>query len=65
MSRALVKEPIRRHRFRLHRWQDVDGMVGLFGIIEQCERCNLIRVTFPITMTVWKGSWKMLVMSGG
>lgn len=30
---ALRREPVRRVRpFCWHRWQDVDGMVGMFGL---------------------------------
>ena len=47
----LVRQPVVRHPWRLHRWQDVDGMVGFMGIARQCTRCHVVDVIFPITMT--------------
>ena len=60
MSRKLIRKPVGRHRFRPHRWEDVDGIAGLFGLVSQCGRCHLVRVFNPITCSEYEGSHEML-----
>lgn len=38
--RCLVRKEIEPHPWRLHKWQWVDGTVGLFGIVRQCAKCQ-------------------------
>lgn len=59
MSR-LVREPVVPHPWRLHRWREVDGLVGLFGLVRQCSRCNLVEVHDLMTNTRRTGSHAML-----
>lgn len=61
---ALRREPVRRVRpFCWHRWQDVDGMVGMFGLASQCSRCNLVKVFHALVGMESRGSHEMLVQS--
>lgn len=59
---VLVREPVKRIRpFCWHRWRDLNGMVGFFGIAKQCARCNLVEVCHAMSMTYHRGSHEMLV----
>ena len=55
-SRDLVDEPVTKHRWKFHKWEDVDGLVGMFGLISQCRLCNLVRVHDVISDTTWFGA---------
>ena len=57
---ALIRKPIQRHPWRLHKWQDVDGMVGLFGLIRQCQKCHLVEVYQPLIAQAVRGPHTML-----
>lgn len=57
---TLVRQPVTRHPLRLHRWQDVEGMVGFLGIARQCVRCHIVEVYFPLTNLRYRGPHTML-----
>lgn len=56
----LVREPITPHRWRPHKWVKVDGLVGLFGLIHQCAKCNAVEVHDLLTDEWHYGSHKIL-----
>lgn len=42
MSRGILPGPVTPHRWRLHKWRHTGVSGGLFGLVEQCERCRLV-----------------------
>lgn len=31
--------------WRRHTWVDVRGLVGIFGLLSQCQKCNMVKVS--------------------
>lgn len=62
MRRKLVREPIKPHPWRFHKWQDVDALISpiWFGLVRQCAKCNAVEVHNLLTDEVYYGSHKML-----
>lgn len=60
MRRKLVREPIKPHKWRFHKWQDVDAVIDWFGLARQCAKCNAVEVHDLLTDEWHYGSHKML-----
>ena len=56
----LVRKEIDPHPWRLHKWESLEGLVGLFGIIRQCTKCHMVEVTNVLSEQTWRGPASML-----
>lgn len=58
----LLRVPVQPHRWwQLHKWRDVRGMAGLFGVVRQCSRCYLVEVYSILANESVRGPHTMLV----
>lgn len=57
----LVRRSVTPHPWRFHKWVYRDnGTVGPFGVVEQCTKCHLVRVTNMLSEQRWQGSHEIL-----
>lgn len=56
----LVRRDIKPHPWQLHRWREVNAMVGLFSLVRQCERCWMVDVHDVLADKRWRGPASML-----
>ena len=64
MNNQLVRRPVVKHPWRLHKWRDVNGIVDSWGTIRQCQKCWEVVVINQLTMEAWRGSHEMLRYEG-
>lgn len=62
-TRELIREPVSKHPFKFHKWDLIDGFAGMFVVIEQCSRCNLVRVSNVLLGQSVVGPYTMLTVS--